>query len=143
MCAEGEQSKNLVQKVKVIVPAERREVRQGRLRAVPGAAVLGRKVGERGVEVLRQRAGARHERHAGKEVGGEAVELRKGEVHGQVGGEACEAAAGRVFLQVARRAGREWELGKRLQGVGRGGVQAGDGALHAGSVVVPWQLVRV
>ena len=125
------------------MPAQRREVRQGRLRPVAGAAVLGRKVGERGVEVLRQRAGARHERHAGKEVRGEAVQLREGEVRGQVGGEAREAAAGRVFLQVARRARGKRELGKGLQGVGRGGVQAGDGALHAGSVVVPWQLVRV
>ena len=61
------------------------------------------------------------------------MELRKGEVRGQVGGEAREAAAGRVFLQVARRAGWKRELGKGLQSVGRGRVQARDGALHVWS----------
>jgi len=48
----GKQTKNLIQKVKVIVPAQRREVGEAGLRPVARAAVLGRKVGERGVEVV-------------------------------------------------------------------------------------------
>ena len=119
----------LLEKEKVILPPERREVRQTRRRALDRPAVLVRKTRQRVRQVRGQLAMARHERNAGKELRGHVVQVEEGRVGRGVGDEAGQAAGG-VLAQVARRARGEGERGEGLQRVGAGGVQAGDRGLH-------------
>ena len=119
----------LLEKEKVILPPERREVRQTRRRALDRPTVLVRKTRQRVRQVRGQLAMARHERNAGKELRGHVVQVEEGRVGRGVGDEAGQAAGG-VLAQVARRARGEGERGEGLQRVGAGGVQAGDGGLH-------------